>query len=347
LFYGLSEGTRKTYTSYQSSYETFCLARAQPPYPASLDTLAEWISLRAFGSGLPGQGPLKAESIKQALAAVRSVHVDRRLPTSVFQSEYLSRIQAGIRRLQGKEDKKKAAPLSLRHLRQITSPAPEVDPETEPSVDPTTCTLSSMEIDDLNTDTALKVAWAGFLRGGEVTCEASDLANRDVFEHTKLQRRDITFADNDEHVILTLRSSKCDVEHTGVEIVLARTGTDTCPIKALRALFTLDPQPRRAPLFRASTGTFTRAKYIKALQSRLRDCGNKDWKDYTLHSPRRGAAQHAADNGILEDDIQKLGRWSSEAFKGYFHISLAYKYALNRRFQTGRARPVVHTSLNV
>ena len=52
-------------------------------------------------------------------------------------------------------------------------------------------------------------------------------------------------------------------------------------------------------------------------------------------------------NGILEYDIQRLGRWSSEAFKGYFHISQAYKFHLNRRFQTGRSVPVIQTSLNV
>ena len=177
----------------------------------------------------------------------------------------------------------------------------------------------------------------------EITCEASDLANTPVFEHTKLQRRDVTFADDDEYAIITLRQSKCDIEHTGVEIVLARTGTSTCPIAALRAL----PQPRQAPLFRTQKGPFTRAKYIGTLQARLKAAGYTNYRDFTGHSPRRGAAQHAADNGILEYDIQKLGRWSSEAFKGYFHISLAYKYTLNRRFLTGRAKPVIFTSQNV
>jgi hypothetical protein len=51
------------------------------------------------------------------------------------------------------------------------------------------------------------------------------------------------------------------------------------------------------------------------------DNGYKNYKCFSSHSPRArwGAAQHAADNGILEYDIQRLGRWSSEAFKGYFH----------------------------
>ena len=68
---------------------------------------------------------------------------------------------------------------------------------------------------------------------------------------------------------------------------------------------------------------------------------------YSGHSPRCGAVQHAADNGIIEYDIQRLGRWFSETFKGYFYISQAYKSPLNRRFQTGHSVPVIQTSLNV
>ena len=87
------------------------------------------------------------------------------------------------------------------------------------------------------------------------------------------------------------------------------------------------------------------------MRKRLKDKGYKNHKCYSGHSPRQGAAQgaaqHAADNGILEYDIQRLGRWSSEAFKGYFHISQGYKFHLNRRFQIGRLVPVIHTTLNV
>ena len=77
------------------------------------------------------------------------------------------------------------------------------------------------------------------------------------------------------------------------------------------------------------------------MRRRLKD-SHTNYKCYSGHSPRRGAA----DNGI-EYDIQHLGRWSSKAFKGYFHISQAYKFHLNRRFQTGRSVPVIQTSLNV
>lgn len=57
---------------------------------------------------------------------------------------------------------------------------------------------------------------------------------------------------------------------------------------------------------------------------------------YSSHSFRRGAAQHASDNGMLDEDTQKLGRWSSESFRLYFTTSAQTLYNLNMSFQTGR-----------
>jgi hypothetical protein len=223
LYYGLAPSTRKTYPSYQKSYENFCLGRDIQPYPAQKEVLVEWISLRAFGSADIGQEPLKADSLAQALSVVKSVHIDQRLPFSAFNSEYISRTLVGIRRIQSKVDKKKAKPLSMDQLEQITSPALVIlnNNSNGWSEDPKDCTLSLSEINKLNEDTALKIAFAGFSRTKEITYEDSDLENKAVFEYTKLQRRDVTFADNYKHAIVNLRDSKCDYDHIGVEVVIA------------------------------------------------------------------------------------------------------------------------------
>jgi hypothetical protein len=308
------------------------------------------VALRTEGSIEQGQTRIKAESILQGLSANRAVHVTRFLPTTAFDNPAVKLAIAGARRLQGKREKTKAEPLSKSnssksHLRPprstVTTNGRTIsDPNDLPSRN-----LSNSEVNNLNFDTAIKLTFAGFLRTAELTCESKDLENMSVFEHTKLQRRDVAFADNDEHAVVLLRSSKSDYDHTGVGIVVARTGDATCLVSALRALYALDPQPPRAPLFRTHNGTLSRNKYINEMRKRLKDNGYKNHKRYAGHS--RGAAQHAADNGILEYDIQRLGRWSSEAFKSYFHIGQAYKFYLNRRFQTGRSVPMIQTSLNV
>ena len=58
------------------------------------------------------------------------------------------------------------------------------------------------------------------------------------------------------------------------------------------------------------------------------------------HSFRKGAAQHAHEAGLLNEQIQTLGRWSSDAFKLYFSSPPAFLFALNKQFQTGRPLPL-------
>ena len=75
-----------------------------------------------------------------------------------------------------------------------TSSAPETDSDDDWEADPDEppfCNLSHQEVNNLNFDTAIKLAFAGFLRTAKLTCESKDLENRPVFEHTKLQRHDV------------------------------------------------------------------------------------------------------------------------------------------------------------
>ena len=60
-------------------------------------------------------------------------------------------------------------------------------------------------------------------------------------------------------------------------------------------------------------------------------------KSYTGHSFRKGAAQHASDNGMLDHHIQELGRWTSRAFQLYFETSVSLLYTLSIRFLIGQA----------
>lgn len=131
--------------------------------------------------------------------------------------------------------------------------------------------------------------------------------------------------------MLRLKQSKTDTEHTGVQIVLAATGEKTCPVAALARLYTLDPQPANAPLFRLSSGAFSCFSVVTAFKKRISFAG-LDQADYSGHSFRKGAAQHAADHGMLDEMIQKLGRWTSNAFRLYFTTSPESLYNLNLSF---------------
>lgn len=197
----------------------------------------------------------------------------------------------------------------------------------------------TLDIDELNYDVACKIAWAGFLRSGEFFYTQEDM-NDPVFTQSHLTREDVTFASNNQYTILRLKFSKTDYDHSGVEIVLAATGTRTCPVAALRELFRRDPQPGRSPLFRLKDGKpFTRDSLVKYVKNRLRDNGLSD-VGYSGHSFRKGAADQAYKNGLCDARIQTLGRWNSEAFKLYYKKSIKELYDLSVRHQQGLARPI-------
>jgi hypothetical protein len=314
LWRGLAAPTRKNYSSAVGSYEFFCAEKGVLAWPANELILAQWIAARAFGNATIGQGRLKPDTMNVYLSALRSVHIDRRLPVDVFDSLWLRRIMHGYR-VTFPQSIRKRLPITKAILTSIISK------------------VSSLN--DLNASVALLVAWAGFLRIGEITYNIPP--SRDpTFTATKITRSDITFAVNDQYAILRLKRSKTDRDYTGVEVVLAATKELTCPVRALRLLFTRDVQPQSAPLFRFQDTTFTRTALVKTLRTRLNEAGIND-AQYSGHSLRRGAAQHASDNGMLDEHIQTLGRWSSAAFQLYFKTSLASRYRLNLRFQTSRS----------
>ena len=323
LWNGLSEDTRTVYDSAKRSYEYYCSYYNISPWPAQEHTLAEWASARAEGSSqIHFQGKVKAKTIFAMMSALRSVHIDRHLSIKPFNSEWLKRILAGISRCQPDDNIKKAEPISLSTLQDVTN-------------------TGDKSIDELNFNTACKVTFAGFLCSGEFMYSASDLKDGHTFTNTKLTRNDIHFSEDGKYAVLRLKCSKTDTMLQDVEIILAATNSLCCPVTVLKNLFTQDPQPPTAPLFHLHGHPLDYKSFVKMLKRRLHEIGNPKADHYSGHSFRRGAAQHASDNGILDYDIQRLGRWSSDAFKLYFNESLANRYNLNKRFLTGNTPAII------
>ena len=319
LWYGLSPRTRQGYTLAITSYTMYCAMQKVKPWPALENVLVEWVTGRIFGSPIPRQGQVKPNTMQSYLSALRSYHVNNNLLIQVFSSSRVERILHGARYLFS-HIKKKRLPITKDILEKITG-------------------ATSISIEELNIDTAFKVAWAGFLRMGEFTYTEAE-AQLQIFTHTKLTQSDITFSEGDQHAILRLKRSKTDIHHTGVEIILAATpnAPRTCPVKALRALFTHDLQLNSAPLFwlTGRSTAFARKPVLDILQKRLQHHSINLPQHYTGHSFRKGAAQHASDNNMLEEHIQKLGRWTSRAFQLYFETLVSSLYTLSKRFQTGQ-----------
>lgn len=312
-FRGLDEDDILGYQTAIDSYETFCMHHGLLAWPATTLTLEEWSANRIYGSNLPRQGQIKPEKVLIYLQGLRSYHIDHGFSLDVFEAPRLARIIEGGRRL-FPQSKSKRFPITKDILQKITSQPPT-------------------STEDHNLDTAFKLSWAGFLRLGEITYTHAEL-NKPTFASTRVTRSDISFAENDLYATLRLKRSKTDTERTGVQIVLAATGEPTCPVASLRCLFSVDPQPPNAPLFRLSSGSFDRQSVILILRQRLTQAGISE-AGFSGISFRKGGAQHASDHGMLDEHIQRLGRWTSRTFQLYYNTPLEELLYQSKRFQTG------------
>ena len=101
--------------------------------------------------------------------------------------------------------------------------------------------------------------------------------------------------------------------YSGIKIILAANSSsiDTCPVTALQNLIHFDLQSPQAPLFKLClNGIFARQTVLKHLEKCLLAKGIIP-SQYLGHSFRRDTAQHASDHGMLDENIQQLGQWTS------------------------------------
>ena len=177
------------------------------------------------------------------------------------------------------------------------------------------------------------MAWAGFLRLDEMTYTSTDL-KKALFSRTRVTKSDVSFAEGNQYQLLRVKQSKTDTKHTEVQIILAAAGEKTCPVAALSPLHTLNPQHPDTHLFRLSSGAFSRHSVISNLKKRI-SLLSLSQSDYSSHSFHKSAALHARDHGMLDEMIQRLGRWTSNAFCSYSTTSPESLYNLNLSFQKG------------
>jgi hypothetical protein len=165
--------------------------------------------------------------------------------------------------------------------------------------------------------TALTIAVYGLLRAGEMTLKKTEHDDGSI-----LLRSDITWGE--DHFVIHLRASKTDVFREGVDIVIHRNGTLSCPFAALKALWDASPrQEAHAPLLQDNLGQ--PYKYtsfhagIKVLAEQLKF----DPAAFGTHSCRIGGATTLALLGYPATVIMTLGRWKSDCYRRYLRLNVA------------------------
>ena len=261
---------------------------------------------------------MKVKTIKLYLCGLKSYHVDLGLSATAFSDVRLERVIRGIKREYAEPGRRARSPLTrdclLQVLRRLRQPTYK------------NATLRA----------AFTLAFAGFLRVGEFTYERADLNLGPNFRNWFLTRSSVRISRDQSHMSLYLPASKTDPFRQGVEIIIAASRDEACPIAAMVNLQNMDRRRNaQDPLFTADNHLllpFTRQYVVQSLRTLATAAGLGEGS-WNSHSFRRGAATWAAEVGIPEHQIQALGRWSSSAYRSYIDTSREDRITLSRRFQ--------------
>ncbi|KAF5391914.1 hypothetical protein D9757_001844 [Collybiopsis confluens] len=118
----------------------------------------------------------------------------------------------------------------------------------------------------------------------------------------------------------------------------------TCPVSALKHLFSIHPLSAKSPLFAGPDGLpLRRSAFISTLKQRIAATG-MDAARFSGHSFCRGAASSTAAAGYSDYKIQLLGRWRSDAYKLYLDVAGDRMLHLSARLH-GVSAPAQHPGL--
>ena len=121
-------------------------------------------------------------------------------------------------------------------------------------------------------------------------------------------------------------------------ITLSASSDAVCPVTAMRHLYVLCPSwTPLAPLFARPRGdgpgseAFTREYLVQHLWELLGQLGVRE--AYSGHSFLRGSATSANTAGLANNEIQLLGRWSSNAYQAFIDYNPEQVFQIARRFK--------------
>lgn len=168
--------------------------------------------------------------------------------------------------------------------------------------------------DSLMVWAAMTLAFFGFLRIGELTCDSHFNPER------HLTVSDLVFMpkSSPKFMLVRLKVSKTDPFRKGQTIVIGRANSNLCPISAMLAyLESRTPFPTSVPLFTFQSGSFLTRGRLTSETRLLLSKGGLDSSEFAGHSFRIGAATTAASANLPPWLIKVLGRWSSDCFERY------------------------------
>ena len=288
---GLAESSRRTYSSGQKKYWSFCslfpaLFLSSPPLPASEFQLMMFISWLAQS--------VSPSTVAVYLTSVRSLHIDLGYEDPTRNKPRLRWVLQGIKRSRA-SSRAPRRPITLDILCAIHHTLATANPSFDSVMFWAVCSL----------------AFFGFLRVSEFTSSVPFNPVR------HLSPTDVEFLPGHPSpgIRLRIKMSKTDPLGAGHHVYIGRTSNQLCPVQAIENFLALRGSAF-GPLFLWSDGSqLTSAHvnfYLRDIVAKVGFSGN-----YSSHSFRIGAATAAAAAGVPDHLIQALGRWTSQAYLRY------------------------------
>ena len=143
-----AKSTRATYDTAWTKYHKYTTLNGYQALPITYNALANWIAEEVQFN--------KVQTIKQYISALRSKHIDKGLPVTVFSNPGITRMLAGAQRIYGAPSKRERLEITKDILLKMLA------------------TIDSSTFNGLNIYASFCVAFSGFFRPGELTWDKWD-----------------------------------------------------------------------------------------------------------------------------------------------------------------------------
>lgn len=254
----------------------------EPPSAKTLMLFVTWL-IRREGTNI---GPART-----ALTAVRASCSALGHDLSAFEDEQLRLLMRGFRKSAPQRSKPKRLPITIWLLSRLLPLCPSTR-------------LAH------TTFAAMIVGQHLLLRSSEFVAKKRSAPS--------LLRRHLTIHPDRTRAELFIANSKTDTFHQGATLQFSANYGRLCPVSWLEEILASAPsQSPDSPLFQRDDGSplsYTDLqRFIKALCSRA----GIDTGSVSTHSLRIGGATSLIKLGFSPECVQNLGRWLSDAYKGY------------------------------
>ena len=158
--------------------------------------------------------------------------------------------------------------------------------------------------------TMFSLAFHAFLRVGEMTSSSNNIQRTQVQVFSK-------------SIQLAMLKFKHAPLHNKTVLLVKHTLGPDCPVQLLKQYLLLRPV-MEGPLFIFVDGKPVPKHFFNNSLKIGLEFLEISYNKYTSHSFRIGAATYAAEKGLSEDQIMRMGRWKSKAFRKYIRIPVLH-----------------------